>query len=204
MYVVDDMASGTPQVVFNKYVMLNEVRAWEVQRDQFVNGASVLGAANQAFSATTTQVSQRVNVFLQGFGGSFEQRMRMYCEFADRNPECKGELQKAVQVPTRIKEYYNFFGSAVLSSLGWKEASILQYFQQTVPQGDLSSVIRSTFIVGSWYSLTDIKRGLQAIYDTYTPGRKAKATDLKVYLNCQKQKPGSPDGKRVYGYRILG
>ena len=39
--VIDDKVSNQLQVVFNKYVMLNEIRAWEVQREQYINGTYV-------------------------------------------------------------------------------------------------------------------------------------------------------------------
>lgn len=199
--VVDDKENQEPVLVFNMYVMLNEIRAWQVQRDQFLNGTYVMNSVSQAFSNSTTVTSQKVNVFLSTYCGTFEECMKMYAEFLDTNPECKGELQMCTQVPICIKEYYNILGTDRLRALSWKEANIRASLNAK-PMQDTKTLVLSEF-TSQWYSLSDIKKKLQKVYETCSPGRIAKATDIKDYFMCKESKRKIADGKRENGYELI-
>ena len=199
--VIDDKVSNQLQVVFNKYVMLNEIRAWEVQRDQYINGTYVMNSINDAFASSTSQSSIKVNEFLQNFSGTFEERMRMYSEFIDKNPECRNEIQGCVQIPTPMKEYYNSLGSEKLRSLSWKESNIKNCLIIGNQTGNLAEYIKSVF-PDDWYSLKEIKQKLQNVYNQYMPGKIAKASDLMNFLECTPKKMLVSD-KRENGFQII-
>ena len=198
--VVDDKITGEAKLVFNKYVMMNEARAWEVQSSQYTNGNRVMGSAQTAFYSTV--ISNMVNDFVLAFTGSFETKMKSYATFVDQHPECKELLQMQVQIPMCIKQYYNALGTERLRALSWKEASIKAAFSGSVPI-DISGIVRQSFVVGQWYSLKDVKGMLQSIYDTYMPDKKAKATDLLEYMNCTPKKRTDANNNQKNGVLIL-
>ena len=200
--VVLDRQTGQWKLVFNKYVMMNETRAWEVQSDQYTKGNRVMGSAQAAFY--TNGISDLVSSFICDFKGSFEEKMRKYATFLDAHPECRELLQMQVQVPTSIKQYYNNLGTARLRALSWKETSIVVAELPVNANVDISSVVRQSFVVGRWYSLKDIKAMLQSVYDMHTPGKTAKATDIEKYFQCTPKKYAVGPGKRENGYMITG
>ena len=184
--------------------MLNEIRAWEVQRSQYVDDTYVIGAVDDAFRLSTPAAQELVRQFLSDFNGSFERKMKMYAEFLEAHPECKYELQGCVIIPNSIKNYYNVLGYNRLRSLSWKGINI-QVALSMIPDtsDDMGDVILKTF-TQEWYSLSEAKQMLQSIYDQYSPGKTAKATDLKKYLKCKESKRvSSVTGVRENGYQIL-
>lgn len=197
--VVDDKYTNEVHVVFNKYVMVNELRAWDVQMHQYQDISYVMASMNDAFSATATSTFREVKSFVSTFSGSFEQKMKMYAEFLDAHPKCKEELQKSVVIPNNIKEYYNRLGSSELRSLSWKEANIIRALNgPCYSEDDLLNAIRSEF-TEHWYSDSDIKNKLQEIYDRFNVGRTAKAKDIESYLNWRPRKK-SISGTRENGH----
>jgi hypothetical protein len=192
--VVDDKITNQPKMVFNNYVMINEIRAWRVQQEQYLNGTLVMGSINNTFQSAN---SDKVTQFLRDFKGTFEEKMKYYAEFLESCPECKSDLQGVVSIPITIKTYYNALGIDRLRNLSWKEAAIKAAIKSP---GSIEDRIEQTF-TESWYSNEDIKKKLQDIYDDCCPGFTAKATDLRKYLECREKKE-TIDGKRVNGYRI--
>jgi len=198
--VVDDRKTNKPVCVFNKYVLVNELRAWDVQMNQYQGITYVMGSVNNAFTGNTTVSHQKVMQFQASFSGIFEQKMRMYSEFLDSNPDCMEELQQSVCIPNNIKEFYNSLGSGRLRALSWKKSSIEAYISSSKVSMDDS--IREAFS-GSWYSLSDIKTKLQEIYDRHGLKRTAKANDITKYLSCTPSKRTDESGIRQNGYSIL-
>ena len=194
--VVDDKITNQPKMVFNKYVMVNEIRAWRVQQEQYLNVTLVMGSINNTFHSSNSDI---VTQFLRGFKGTFEEKMKYYAEFLESCPECKSDLQGVVSIPITIKTYYNALGIDRLRNLSWKEAAIKAAIKSP---GSIEDRVEQTF-TESWYSNEDIKKMLQDIYDECSPGLTAKATDLRKYLDnrCSVKKE-TIDGKRVNGYRI--
>lgn len=194
--VVDDKMTNQPKMVFNKYVMINEIRAWRVHQEQYLNGTLVMGCVNDTFHSDN---SDKITQFLQNFGGSFEDRMKYYAEFMESHPECKSDIQKIVEIPISIKTYYNELGIDRLRALSWKEASIKA--SNINPQG-VKELVQLGF-TDSWYSLKDIKTKLQEIYDECCPGLCAKASDIEKYISVVPKKKTNASGNRENGYEFL-
>ena len=191
-----------PKVVFNNYVMLNEIRAWEVQRSQYVDNTYVMGSINNAFALNSPIMQRMVRQFLSAFSGHFEKRMQLYAEFLEVHPECKDELQGCINIPNTIKTYYNTLGYERLKALSWKEADIIAEMSRNEPDllSALTTNIRDAFPPG-WYSLKDIKTTLQAIYDQLNLTYTAKATDIEQHLKCRPSKR-TVNGVRLNGYEV--
>ena len=202
--VVDDKVTKEPKFVFNKYVWVNELRAWQVQSEQYLNGTLVMASVNNTFGLNQTTSNNLVNVFLQSFVGSFENKMRMYAEFLTAHPECKDELQRRIEIPSEIKGYFNALGIDRLRALSWKEASIKSFLAS---QAQTSSIVK-TIVVATftkdWYSLSETKLLLQGIYNQLNLKKQATATDLEEYIECEEKKRTSAvSGKRERGYQLL-
>jgi len=197
--VVDDKMTNEPVCVFNKYVLVNELRAWDVQMNQYQGMTYVMGSVNNAFTGNMTLTYQKAKQFLSSFSGPFERKMRMYAEFLDANPDCKEELQQTVSIPNDMKAYYNALGTDRLRSLSWKEASIRSFIMGA--SVSIDEEINTAF-PESWYSATRIKAVLQDIYDRHGLNKRAKAKDIERYLNCSPSKRSDENGSRVNGYEI--
>lgn len=200
--VVDDKSTNQPKVVFNQLVMLNEIRAWEVQQNQYADGTYVMGAIDGAFRQNNPEAHTAYLNFVETFGGTFEARMKQYADFLLSHPECYDEALRSVSIPNNIKTYYNTLGYERLKALSWKEADIIAEMSRNEPDllSSLSTNIRDAFPPG-WYSLKDIKTTLQAIYDQLNLTCTAKATDIEQYLDCRPSKR-TVNGVRLNGYEV--
>ncbi len=193
--VVDDKVTNQPRMVFNKYVMINEIRAWRVHQEQYLNGTIVMGCVHDTFKPDN---SDMIAQFLRNFKGTFEEKMKYYAEFLESHPECKPDLQKIVEIPVSIKTYYNVLGIDKLRALSWKEATIKASNKN--PQ-DIETLVKMAF-TDTWYSLKEIKIKLQEIYNECCPGIHAKASDIEKYLSVTLRKKTNPSGKRENGYEF--
>lgn len=196
--VVDDKITNEPKVVFNKYVMMNELRSWEIQKTQYQDGLRVLGAVNTAFGSSVNH--DLVNAFMADFKGTFEERMYKYASFLDAHPECKEDIQKGVSIPSSYKIYYNTLGSDNLGALGWREANIKKALSGRPEY--LAEAVRTAFPIGSWFSFKDLKATLQNVYDECVPGRIAKAKDIVNFVKVKESKR-TVDSKRTNGYEVI-
>ena len=200
--VVDDKITGEPKLVFNDYVMLNELRAWQVQSVQYLDGIRVMNSIGSI--GNNLGNDDEICAFLQTFHGSFEQRMKLYAEFLDAHPYYKNQLQQLVDIPTNIKVYYDRLGTAVLRSVSWKEAGIQRVIEQMEQNVDAVCLeICRVFQVGMWYSCKHIKAELNRIYGEHQTGKTAKASDLCNFFDCKMQKRNNSNGQRENGYRIF-
>jgi hypothetical protein len=198
--VIDDKVKGTQRVVFNDLAMFNEIRAWDIQKSQYINGCQVMRSVDDAtISITEDKVLES---FLLAFVGAFEDRMRIYCEFLQSYPEYKAKLEWLPQIPLEIKSYYNAIGPDNLRSLSYKEADIKRFMGNINLRDSIKVAAESMFVKGRFYTLKQVKEMLQLIYDNLGAAMKAKATDLKELLDCAATKQ-TVDGRRENGYLIL-
>lgn len=200
--VVDDKITGEPKLVFNSYVMLNELRAWQVQSVQYLNGIRVMNSIGCLGNVAGTD--EDICTFLQCFQGTFEQRMKLYAEFLDTHPYCKNQLQERMDIPMNIKVYYDRLGTAKLRALSWKEADILRVLKQMdMLANGFHQNVYNAFQVGMWYSRKHIKEQLNMLYNEHQIEKTAKAADLKKFFVCKEQKGIGKEGKREHGYYLL-
>ena len=101
--VVDDKSNNGPNVVFNKYVMLNEIRAWEVQRSQYADNTYVMGAVDDAFRLSTPATQELVRQFLSDFNGSFEKKMKAHA-FTYNDPFADEDIGEPMEDEEMIDE----------------------------------------------------------------------------------------------------
>ncbi len=198
--VIDDEVNGTQKVVFNQLAMFNEIRAWDIQKGQYINGCQVMRSINDATFSITED--KELESFLLAFYGSFEDKMKMYCDFLQAHPDYKAKLEWLPQIPLEIKSYYNAIGPDNLRAKSYKEADIKQYLGCVSLQDSIKAAAESMFVKGQFYTLKQTKEMVQSIYDNYGIAKKAKATDLEELLDCSVSKQ-TVDGRRENGYVIL-
>lgn len=199
--VVDDEVNGTQRVVFNQLAMFNEIRAWDIQKGQYINGCQVMRSINDATFSITED--KELESFLLAFVGAFEDKMKIYCDFLQAHPDdYKAKLEWLPQIPLEIKNYYNAIGPINLRAMSYKEANIKQYLGCVSLQDSIKEAAESMFVKGQFYTLKQVKAMLQQAYDNLGTGMKAKATDLEGLLNCSTFKK-TVNGCRENGYVIL-
>ncbi len=197
--VIDDKVNGTQRVVFNDLAMFNEIRAWDIQKSQYIDGCQVMRSIEDATMSITED--KILESFLLAFNVTFEDKMRMYCEFLQYHPDYKAQLEWLPQIPMEIKTYYNTIGPNNLRTMSYKKANIKQHLGYVDLQDSIKAAASSMFAKGQFYTLKQTKEMVQSIYDNYGVAKKAKATDLEELLDCSASKQ-TVDGHRENGYVI--
>lgn len=196
---------GELRVVRNDLAYYNERRAWDIQKEQYLENCRVMSSIDDA----TQDISDPVlDQFYQDFDGAFDSMMQKYCEFLSVNPQYKDVLDKSTLIPFKYKYYYNAFwpdNLGRLSAVSYKEASIKREIGYLSPDIDMEQEIKENFKAGSFYPLPQIKSTLQDIYDKYGYEKTAKGTDIVQWLENRVRRAKKPnnEGKRVEGYDIL-
>ena len=198
--VIDDKVNGTQRVVFNELAMFNEIRAWDIQKNQYFDGCQVMRSINDATMSITED--KLLESFLLSFGGTFEEMMVQYCNFLSFHSDYKDKLEWLPQIPLEIKTYYNTIGPDALRSMSYKEANIKQHLGYVDQLDSIKAAVASAFVKGRFYTLKQAKEMLQYIYDNLGAVKRAKATDLEALVSCSSAKQ-TLDGHRVNGYVIL-
>lgn len=198
--VVDDTVNGVQRVVPNTLVMFNEIRAWDVQQNQYTSGCRVMRSVDDATVPITD--NHDIDAFLNQFSGTFENRMRVYCDFLQQHPEYKDLIESLPQIPMQFKQYYNSLGPTNIRKQSYKESNLKSYISECQLEDSIKSKIEGCFSKGQFYSLKYIKAKLGEIYNDEGMHRTAKASDLEMYFKCKKTKK-LVDGKNENGYQIF-
>ena len=198
--IVEDATTGKREVVLNNLAMLNEIRAWDIQKSQYWDTCQVMSAVDD--TTYTPADDPLVKSFIQQFNGDFENQMKVYCDFLTAHPQYKEALEALPQVPMRIKEYYNSLGPEAIRASSYVASRIDRKTQGIPCEDDLQKEILAAFIVGSFYSYKQIKFTLEEIYDRLGIDRTPKATALEEWFECKPTK-GIVDDKKENGYKII-
>ncbi len=198
--VVEDTASGKKEVVLNYLAMYNEIRAWDIQKSQYLDTCQVMSTVDD--TTYTPADDPLVKSFLQQFDGVFEQKMKMYCDFLTAHPQYKETLEALPQIPMTMKEYYNSLGPEGIRASSYLATRIDRKIRGVPCEDDLQEEITAAFIPGSFYSYKQIKSTLEEIYERLGIDRTPKATDLEKWMEC-KQTKGIVDDKKENGYKIV-
>ena len=199
--VVEDTTTGKREVVLNHLAMFNEIRAWEIQKSQYLDKCQVMSSVDD--TTYTPADDPLLKSFIQQFDGDFEYQMKMYCDFLAAHPEYKEALEGLPQIPMIIKEYYNDLGPEAIRASSYVQTRIDRKTQGMPCEDDLKKEVLAAFIVGSFYSYKQIKSTLEEIYERLGIDRAPKATALEEWLEC-KQTKGIVDEKKENGYKIIG
>lgn len=199
--VIDDRCTGSLQLVFNHLAKQNEIRAWDVQKDQYANGCQVMRAIDDSTRPVTDDPA--ISWFLTRLTKDFDANLKLYCEFLSVNPQYKETLEFLPQIPIKIKEYYNSYGPNTLRSWDYRESN---FYKRSLDNPfvfeEVKKMVETAFVFGEFYTLKQTKQMLQKIYDSLNVADTAKAKDLEKFVRCEAGKQTIPGGTRENGYRI--
>lgn len=201
--VVDNQVTNKVYVVPNNLAYLNERRAWDIQKGQYLENCSVMRSIDDA-----TQIIQDtvLDSFFKSFTGTFAEKMEKYVNFLSQNPQYKTELDRSTLIPFNYKYYLKAFWPDrldMLKAVSYKESEIRSLLHIEEHCDEKRNEIIATFKSGEFYTFPDVKEKIQAINDRLEIDETAKANELPRWLECKKQRKTMDDGTRAEGYLIL-
>ena len=199
---------------YNYLVEVAHWRSYDVSRVDYQDSLSVTKALSELGNSIISEeyknsVDSKVNNFLDTFyssSGNFRVRMKMYCEFRDKNKGNK-EIEELLHYKIKIgnyEEYYNFFGTDKIKSKSYEEKLLKQELLNFLKSSPLSEAIYTTFNIKTRYTLKEIKEKLREIYTTLHLSKTPKASDLEEFFEVKDVLITNKDnGKREHGLEIL-
>ena len=137
------------------------------------------------------------------FSTNFVKKMKLCCEFIRNNyPN-----EEKVILPNITKEYQNYINLLGISGIrakGYEKYRLENEVQIADSGKNLSKEITNKFLCGRKYTLKDVKKELQLIYDSLNLTKTAKASDIEEYYEVKKIKLWDANEKKQNkGYELL-
>ena len=192
--------NGSLYPVFNKLVRISELRAFEIQQDDYADRFSVFNELDKVVG-----VENREN-YLEFFSvydtlKDRRSKLKYLCEYGLAGNNLSGILELIPE--RRFKDYVTVLGLEKIKSTSYS-ASLLDKKLNilTFDEDKIKELVYAKFEVGQSYTKTYIKTRLGEFYTELNYKAKPKASDLDKYFevkNCL-----LPDGsKRVNGFKLL-
>lgn len=206
-YVAVNNSNSYLKPVFNNLVMVNEIRAFNIQQIDYENRFAVFSTIHNRLTkddVINREVDQFLNIFKQQV--TFFRKMQLLCESGLSNDAINIILDQLGE-DSSIKSYYLTLGPQRLRALSYnktfieKELGIIMFSQEL-----LYDSIYSEFKEGNKLPLTLIKLRLENIYSSISYQSTPKATDICNYFEVKECLiPVEIEGKkkRVRGYELL-
>ena len=205
------ISKKTGQPVYNSLIEIANERAWEVSQVDYQDKISVtksLESISSDVSEYKSDLEKEIHKFFDSrffTTGVFEKKMKIYCEIMDIYHGDK-EVEEILRYKTkdsRFQKYYKFYGSKGCKTLKYREKYLEQGMINQSKDSLLSSEIYKKFLVGSKYTLKEIKSILQDIHDSLGITTKPKATDLEKYFTLSRVRFTDPvTKKRIEGFML--
>ena len=205
-YVAVNNTDSYLKPVFNNLVMVNEIRAFNIQQIDYEDRFAVFSTIHNKLTkddVINREVDQFLTIFKQQ--NTFFKRMQLLCEYGLSSDAINIVLDQLGE--DSIKSYYLALSPQRLKALSYnktfieKELGIIMFSQEL-----LYDSIYSDFKEGSKLPLTFIKSELESIYSSINYKSTPKATDIGNYFDIKECLiPIEVDGKkkRVRGYELL-
>lgn len=183
--------NGNKTLHENFMVKVAETRAWQIQSQQYSSEIRILSTLySSGISCQRPRVITPNNIitdFTNEFfkDNNFERKMKFYCDFRGSSPEYSEMLEATTSIPIEFHQYYRFLGPQQIRAKSYKEANLkkeMNYYQNF---DNIKNIVNSLFVVGNTYTLKDVKKSLQSIYDNLGVSRVAKATDLAEFFELK-------------------
>jgi len=183
--------------VFNKLVMIAEMRSFEIQQYDYKDRFSVFNA-----------IGERTNIKdLDGLVSKLYEyqktsdKYRFLCSIPESDA-----LAILPLLPSNFQNYYTVLGKERMYALGFDVTRMKKEYDSIIGnQGiDIRSIIQGSFTIGERITKAEVKKRLGEIYDIAGYKKTPKAVDLGEYfiINTVDIK-NEKTGKRDKGYLIV-
>ena len=194
---VNERMGSDIKPVFNKLVMISEMRAFEIQQVDYSDRFSMFNALEK--QVETEDVNEYIN-HLYSLPSTIE-KYKYLCSLPGSTA-----LTILPHLPSSFQNYYTVLGPERMRAL-WYDVTKMRIEYEGVigNQGiDIRERIILAFNVNEEYTKAEVKKKLKEIYDSLGYSKTPKAVDLGDYFiisNCRIQ--NDKTGKRDAGYRII-
>jgi len=200
---------ATGDIVYNIYIDLAYQRAWEVIQKDYQDEINLTKAiasssiAERSNSGLTPEEEAEINQFCFNFRGSFEVKMKVYCEFRDKyldNINFIESLNNQIG-DYRFDRYYSAFGTEGCRAKSYKEIELDRFINNGLKSDQLREILLRTFKLDTFYSTTETRDLLGKIYKELGMTLTPKASELSNYFDM-KDAFKKIDGVRVRGFKL--
>ena len=193
--------------VTNKLVLVNEIRAFQIQQYDYADRCSVFSTVHNKLTPDDIS-NQKVVEFLRIYKNlkTIYDKLKMLCEYGLSEVEIDivlGQLNDSDEV----KSYYTILKPEKLKNLYYNSTNIKKYLGiVTFSPELLVNTIHQNFNPGEKYSLSNLKVKLGDLYSSISYTAVPKANDILNYFEVKEYMTTEVvDGKkkRVRGYELL-
>ena len=204
---VNEYQGGVLIPVLNNLVLVNEIRAFQIQQYDYADRCSVFSTVHNKLTPDDIS-NQKVVEFLRIYKNlkTIYDKLKMLCEYGLSEVEIDivlGQLNDSDEV----KSYYTILKPEKLKNLYYNSTNIKKYLGiVTFSPELLVNTIHQNFNPGEKYSLSDLKVKLGDLYEKINYTAVPKANDILNYFEVKEYMTTEVvDGKkkRVRGYELL-
>lgn len=202
--------SENDRFVVNRWAYLNDLFAYDVQRENYVNTTVVRNQIEESGMSVKgdpymSDYQEQLKCILVKEG--FSERMKRYCELRRMKETCRFFIAHEIMERQYddLRVYYDKLGYERIKALGYKEHRILAELEHLYRMNDIRQKFRETFKVGMRMTTDEIKRIMGEIYQGYgiTKNGVAKHLDKEYGIRMREVKITMPDGYRKRGYEFV-
>ena len=214
----EDFASisrKTGEVVYNNLIEVANERAWEVSQNDYqdsINVTRAISSLGYEMDNSRDKNDIAVDMFLTGFDqiGNFESKMKLYCEFRDKNVgniELEYKLHYKITSnygdDNKFENYYNFYGTGGCRAKSYIESDLRKGISNNTKEDKLEKEIFNQFKPGDVLPKQSIKDKLRQIYLSLGIESNPKATDLEQWFELKSTTIKNQNSKWVHGFEII-
>jgi hypothetical protein len=204
---VNEYQGGVLIPVLNNLVLVNEIRAFQIQQYDYADRCSVFSTVHNKLTPDDIS-NQKVSEFLRIYKNlkTIYDKLKMLCEYGLSELEIDivlGQLNDSDEV----KSYYTILKPEKLKNLYYNSTNIKKYLGiVTFSPELLVNTIHQNFNPSEKYSLSNLKTKLGDLYSSINYTAVPKANDILNYFEVKEYMTTEViDGKkkRVRGYELL-
>lgn len=207
-YVAVNNHAGSDKVpVFNNIVYVAEIRAFDIQQEDYADRFTVLNSIQSA--GFNTGMIDDTTTYINEFCAltQFPDKMKYV---VDKKLELSNEEFIAFldRVPDRkCQDYIRVFSPKKIKALKYRDKDLDQEWDRIINNSGIEDEVRdkiySEFSVDESYSRSDIKEKLRVIYDDLGYKKSPKAIDICQYFETDEiMLTNKSTGKRDSGFKI--
>lgn len=203
---VNRHAGSLPIPVFNKLMMVADIRTFEIQEYDYVDRVTVLSRINDnnIVSENKDRVDATVGNFEYNYT-TFIEKMKYLC--SQKEILTESEFNAVLNlVPMEYKNYITTLGVEKIKSCSYQGSELnKEYIKLTNQQNlkeDLIKALELEFKINNRYTKQEIKEKLCNIYKNIKYNKTPKANDLEEWFEM-KDIQITLNKRRVHGYEII-